>query len=343
MGDIRRLLAFTDFYDDSMMKVETMQRFFSEMMSLYGVDNAFVEDCDYEDKYNQRLRELIEKIKKEKKACEWDYILVDEAQDWGGNEIELLMSLFLPEQIVIADGVDQFVRSTVKRDQWKKSNYELSTQNFTKSLRQKSNLVAFVNAFAQEAGYLDWNVEENEKLMGGKIIIKPFVVDAEFIVGLKDACLQQGNAMYDFLVLIPNCIGPNTVFQMQKCWKECGIPLFDGTSQKNRAEYSILMDEARIFNYNSCRGIEGWTVLCCALDRLVNEKMKMKYPSLRVGETEYDRQMRIKKEVYKWVLMPLTRAIDTLVITLNNQDSEVGKILYELSQKYDFIEWHLDK
>jgi hypothetical protein len=37
--------------------------------------------------------------------------------------------------------------------------------------------------------------------------------------------------------------------------------------------------------------------------------------------------------------MPLTRAIDTLVITLHDVDSEVGKILQELAENTDYIDW----
>jgi hypothetical protein len=116
--------------------------------------------------------------------------------------------------------------------------------------------------------------------------------------------------------------------------------LFDGTSKKNREYYSIDVNESRIFNYNSCRGLEGWTVVCLDVDMLVDEKLRsMVFPPLRYGETEFDRQVRIWKQVCLWVLMPLTRAIDTLVISLRNPNSKVGQLFYELSRKLDFVEW----
>ena len=47
------------------------------------------------------------------------------------------------------------------------------------------------------------------------------------------------------------------------------------------------------------------------------------------------------RNVFLWALMPLTRPIDTLVITLSNTDSEVGKMLKKLADTYpDFIEWN---
>ena len=45
--------------------------------------------------------------------------------------------------------------------------------------------------------------------------------------------------------------------------------------------------------------------------------------------------------VYMWSLIPLTRAIDTLVITLKDPNSPIGLKLFELHKENpDFIEWH---
>ena len=340
VGDIRRLLAFTDFYDDSLMRIETMHYFFSEIMKLYGIDNAYINDENFEEIYNIRLGELKTKIEETKQPLDWDFVLVDEAQDWTTNEIDVLISLFSLEQIVIADGVDQFVRST-KKNAWNDAGNDLFHINYTKSLRQKSNLVAFVNAFAQKAG-IDWQVEENEKLMGGRVIIAP-AISAKLLQEVKDDCLGKENALYDILVLLTSDASqPKFMAQMLPLWKHKGVPLFDGTNKKNRELLSLNVDEARVFHYNSCRGIEGWSVFCTDLDVLVRERfISKKYPPRRIGETDYDRRMRIMKDIYMWILMPLTRAIDTLVITIREEKSEIGQLLYELSKMYDFVEWRI--
>lgn len=41
----------------------------------------------------------------------WDYVLIDEAQDWPGNERDILYATFGPERVIIADGVDQLLRN----------------------------------------------------------------------------------------------------------------------------------------------------------------------------------------------------------------------------------------
>ena len=52
-----------------------------------------------------------------------------------------------------------------------------------------------------------------------------------------------------------------------------------------------------------------------------------------------------KVMTYMWALMPLTRAIDTLVITLSDPNCEIGKILHKMNQDkrhYDgIIEWRV--
>ena len=47
-----------------------------------------------------------------------------------------------------------------------------------------------------------------------------------------------------------------------------------------------------------------------------------------------------RKFVYLWSLIPLTRAIDTLVITIKNKESDVCKYLRKTYERYpDFIQW----
>ena len=47
---------------------------------------------------------------------DWDYILIDEAQDWEEEEKEILFKIYGPNRILVADGIDQFMRSTKKID-----------------------------------------------------------------------------------------------------------------------------------------------------------------------------------------------------------------------------------
>ena len=152
--------------------------------------------------------------------------------------------------------------------------------------------------------------------------------------------------MYDMLFLVDSIMGsdkylPNVINGLQNF----GISIFNGAQYDNRTKYSIRADECRLYNYNSCRGIEGWTVVCLNFDMLMKEKLKYS-PYLSRGEFESDfsYQERLQREVYKWMLMPLTRAIDTLVISLYDTNSPIGRLLYELHQERpDYVIWDIRK
>ncbi|MEG1313704.1 MAG: hypothetical protein RSD40_05260, partial [Bacilli bacterium] len=46
------------------------------------------------------------------------------------------------------------------------------------------------------------------------------------------------------------------------------------------------------------------------------------------------------KYIFNWAMIPMTRAIDTLVITLKDEESQVGKVLKELSIICnDYVVW----
>ena len=119
-----------------------------------------------------------------------------------------------------------------------------------------------------------------------------------------------------------------------------GIPVYDGINDSNRTVYPTK-DECRVYQYDSCRGLEGWCVVCADFDELIQYKLD----TYKANEDElcFDPEVAKKRSVLLWALMPLTRPIDTLVITLNNANSEIGKMLKQLADIYpDFIEWNID-
>lgn len=49
---------------------------------------------------------------------------------------------------------------------------------------------------------------------------------------------------------------------------------------------------------------------------------------------------RKKKYLYNWAMIPLTRAIDTIIITIKDPTSETARLLKKLSEEHsDFINW----
>ncbi len=74
------------------------------------------------DNYEDVLKELLEFISDDeglalaKEQCasdsdlDWDYILIDEAQDWSNLERDIVLKMFDKDKIIVADGGQQFVR-----------------------------------------------------------------------------------------------------------------------------------------------------------------------------------------------------------------------------------------
>src|SRR5690606_11029426 len=108
--------------------------------------------------------------KEQQDQVDWDYIFIDEAQDWPEDEKEILFTIFKTNKFIVADGVDQLVRG-IRRTQWTRNiESHIDIKGQRKSLRQKTNLCNFVRTYSDQFG-LNWDVEPSSDLPGGKIQI----------------------------------------------------------------------------------------------------------------------------------------------------------------------------
>ena len=120
-----------------------------------------------------------------------------------------------------------------------------------------------------------------------------------------------------------------------------GINVWDGTSTDLRTQYVVDLNEHRLLQYESCRGLEGWTVINLDFDKFIDYKMQTFEEEKNTNELALESlEEKRRRFVYLWALIPLTRAIDSLVITLNNSNGFIGKVLKEVYEENpDFIEW----
>ena len=364
VSDIRRVLALAgipDGVDSYTVQISTLHKFFFQIFRGLGLgDSTADKDKNYNDLFRDKMTELLdflnEKLIDEKDIQElmirehetvgWDYILIDEAQDWNDVEKQVLFKLFGPEKIVVADGVDQFIRGSQKQN-WAKgilqNNFHKKTE--TKGLRQKYNLVTFVNCFAKVSG-LNWEVTPDEKLLGGRIIITTRAYDAELHQRILADCIADQNSPYDLLMLTPPQLVDRTNserihFKKFDEYRSQGIEVYDGTNTTTRTQYPTNLELCRLFQYDSCRGLEGWTVVCLDFDQLFQYKMDS-YVDIANDELALETpEERANRFVSLWALMPLTRAIDTLAITLSGvSEDEIYKRLKEVGKLMpDVIEW----
>ncbi len=364
VSDIRRVLAFAgipDGFSTHSVQISTLHSYFIKLLTSFGVIQGGIEsNNNFFEVYNQKIKEMLEYLnqgvieqkdindlmKKENDAVAWDYILIDEAQDWSENEKQILFKIYGIEHVIVADGVDQFIRNGNKQNWMKglKVNVDYYHKSETKGLRQKFNIVNFVNAYASNSG-LNWSVQPNSTFVGGKIIITTLPYSTEIHRRLFDDCISNGNAAYDMLFLTPpQLVKKNEdgkqYFSKIEVFKQNGIYLFDGTNTNLREKYPININECRLFQYDSCRGLEGWTVVCLHFDELIKYKLETWVDSTEEQMALETPEARKKRCVNLWSLMPLTRAIDTLVITLKDKNSDTATMLKKLAIKNeDIIEW----
>lgn len=374
VGDIKRLFALSgipDGIDTYSVNIMTIHKYIYELLLGFGLahdsqgSNSKV-ISDFLDKYDVYLNELYSYIdngliqekdiqdlmKNRHEQVAWDYVLIDEAQDWKENEKFVLFKIFGFEKIIVADGVDQLVRKQVKCNWERGKNEKVSShKTFEKiSLRQKQNLVSFVNSYARAFG-INWELEVKKEMIGGHIIISAKEYDHVLHDREFEKCRNNGNSAFDMMFFVaPNLVVNKGIdkygnkireFSKTKDFQNMGIDIWDGTKTDLRTEYSIDINHHRLLQYDSCRGLEGWTVICYEFDEFI----KYKNETFRIDDKE--RQLSLQSDdeqkrnfVYLWSLIPLTRAIDTIIITLKNKDSEFSRKLREIQlANKDFIEW----
>ena len=318
--DIRRMLNFAPYIALGNIDVFSAEKYFGDILKN---NNVWIKDLNYEKSYQVSLSACINSCSEITYDSSYDYIFVDEAQDWTTEERDLLLRLFPQNKVIVADGIDQFVRSS-NRISWGKFKDIRKV-----SLRQKSNIVAFVNAYSNKLN-LGWEVKPSPIFMGGKVNIYRSYnskLHTSYLTEAKENFCDE----YDFLFLVPPSLyDPASGFILKQKYEERGIHFFDGTIKVNRdrgyPETGLSL--CRAYNYASCRGLEGWVTVCLRFDEMV-EKMSQLLP---------DDNHSLK--AYMWSLIPLTRAVDTLIITLSNPDSRVGKLLKDLCDS-KYANWYI--
>ena len=203
---------------------------------------------------------------------DFDYILIDEAEDFIDEEKELLFTLFGYNRLIISDGVDQLLRKHLHSD-WGNRVFCKNLPNNI-SYRQKSELIHFINNYANLNNEV-WGVIPTSLLSGGRIIISKKLKPFELFEVERKTCLKCGNTNFDMIYLTPPSYvsksGHDKGFIFSNEFSEYGIFLWDGTIHEEDSGYGDS-EYSRLVQYDDCRGIEGWTVVCLGFDRMLEWK-----------------------------------------------------------------------
>lgn len=360
-ADLRRLWTLLGYPDEGQagVRVRTAMRFIYQALGALDVLPSEADWTKYEEYKRDALRlfehdalggadvEMLRAAHPD--AFGWDHVFIDEAQDWPTDERDLLLRLFPRSQFVIADGQDQLIRSGVACN-WAAgvAKTECAIQPRGRGLRMKANLTRFVNALAARLGLADWSIDVNPEGGGGEV----FVVVGDYLsyTALHQSLLQRnadaGNAVIDLLACVPYqsvsadaATGEARSAQGRR-WEQSGQPVWDGVDDRARDGFPTDLDQFRIVQYHSCRGLEGWIAILFGLDLFYANMQQAWKPDPNAEGAPASNPTAAARFAARWLMMPLTRAMDTLVIELTGPGTPLYAALAEVTHAHpDFIHW----
>jgi hypothetical protein len=359
VSDLRRVLALLGLpasVDDGGIVVESTYSFFYKTLKAFCV---LKEDEDFLQTYESSVSELAESFEKliftkndilevvnaNPEQFAFDSILVDEAQDWRSDEITCIKSIFGTNNLVISDGMDQLVRGGKASWSIGLKAPEKIVFSLDQSLRMKSNLALFANALSKELSYVDWSVKINPQIRGGKIIIfaGSLFESLPLVKNELTHAFSLNNRAIDLLTLITPSLADKLrdELYLKQIEDVLGSTVWRGFEDATRREPPKSTEELRVIQYDSSRGMEGWTTICFNFDEFYAYKKSQfanLYQSLSISD--FDEESWVSREVSRWILMALTRSIDTIFIQIEDVDSEISRCLRNLAtQMPDFVTW----
>ena len=357
LADIRRLLTLVGDAQglrERGIQAQTIMSFFA---SVFGGLGLLTAERDYLEGYASLKAEALALLTKEdieglvqehSEVFSWDFVFIDEAQDWPEDERDLLRRFYSSTQFVITNGVDQFVRGQAACDwQGGLSRSAVHVLNLTTCLRMKANLAHFANQFASALDLPGWSVDANTQAPGGRVL----VVEGDYfaVPGLHQRLIDLNAAGGNWPVDMLMCVPPKLVKHLADTpprslvaerMERSGFSVWDGVSTTVRDSYPTSVDQLRIVQYDSCRGLEGWVVIALGLDELYRYKQATWQPPAAEPGSFADDAEEAHRHAVRWLMIPLSRAVDTLVIQVEGGPSRVREALRHAAEAcVDFVEW----
>ncbi|MGF9566945.1 RNA helicase [Neorhizobium sp. BT27B] len=361
VADLRRTMALLGVprsVENGGIAVETGHGFFGKLMLSLGVISDFDGFLEDFDRHKQTTLQYLETgtideddiaslLQKNPTEFDWDLIFVDEAQDWPQDEITILKMVFGTERLTVSDGVDQFVRDDIADWTSGIAKGGVQPRRLIKSMRMKSNVAIFAGDMAAALGLEDWDVVPNQDAVGGRVIVVEGDLSSRpnMLHGLAAEALSLGNYPVDMLACIPpsmaRAASEDGLCAPASHYVNSGGRVWDGTTRDVRQHFPTHRDELRFVQYDSCRGLEAWTSINYGLDQLWDYKFNQGMASDRDrDDLLLGREETAKLHAARWIMIPLTRAMDTIVINIGASPSPLKSALKSVRERrQDFVQW----
>ncbi len=274
---------------------------------------------------------------------QYEGVFIDEAQDVPTHEKDIILAVF-GIRFWVSDGLDQCFRSMQPAD-WRRMGLEWNVQGGEKVKvrdlkvchRLQSNLCNFVNRFASAMGLNHFELISHNMVVGGRVIVHkgaPEVALRDYFPLAFEQNKQADNFPIDILICADSglLIGRNSIKETLLDWN---YKVWDGTVREEDLE-QMREDEVRLVFLDHCRGLEGYTVFLLGLDTFYERHVAHLMTELSRDGVESAARSAAEEAAKKFMTIPLTRAMHTLVVHVNNPASTIGRILSGL--RGDYIE-----
>ena len=362
-SDLYRQLSFLNLSQNafgSSVRVDTLHAFFIRwLVELQEIERSWVDDDWFDREYFLAVQTAADKIRtgqiriseideiKEAAPAEMKYsfVLVDEAQDWHDCERDLLYLLYDPKSLVLGIGNRQLVRNASPCNWTPPAPIQHSATHLKQCLRLKPNLACFVNNLAELLGDFDLRIESDSELSGGEIyiVVGSIARRRSFIADVIQKNLECGNNNIDLLFCVPrnnvNIEGGRRVSTLGKVLHSWHYEVYDASDRETRIGVPNSIDDLRVVSYESSRGLEGWAVFLDCFDEFFEQRILHYRQSIANNGTPlFLKDSLARRHALDWSLIPLTRAIDTLVISITDPTSLLGAALLALTIRFpDFV------
>ncbi len=305
-------------------------------------------------------------------------LFIDEAQDCHPLEKEILISIYDSDNIVVANGGREQLIRHVELCNWEKSQArEINVKKHytrNKSFRVKKTVVDFCN-FVAKKYQIDLNLEPLDSVDEGELLFdfrqnhsETEIKDLFNHFSLKGEV--NGCSAYESLLVVLESNSQRAgqkgqpeprldkaiineygniedaphlrrgTWQHMSMLEKNNFMFWDGTVEDKSNLNVPSPNESRVIYYESCRGLEAWSVICFSFDKFFSQKQDE--PDAERFLIDNEEKTKLTQDLFKvsnddrkkmyaatWALMAMTRTIDSLYIQVNDRNSEFGKIVVE--------------